>query len=90
MILVHRLKGEPFVVNADLIETVETTPDTLLRLVDGRRVAVAETPAEITARVIDFRAAIVRAADEYGGHEARAPGRAPLTVIPSEPETQDG
>ena len=90
MILVHRLKGEPFMVNADLIETVETTPDTMLRLVDGRRVAVSETPAEIATRVIDFRAAIVRAADAYGGQDAGTSSRAPLTVIPSESDSQDG
>lgn len=63
MILVHRLKGEPFVVNADLIASVETTPDTMLRLIDGRTAHVRETPEEIIDAVIAFRAAVLRACD---------------------------
>lgn len=94
MILVHRLKGEPFVVNADLIESVEAHPDTILRLVDGRKAVVAETPDEIIALVVAFRGAIVRAADELrddaGERRARPRGEAgdasrpKLTVLPSD------
>ena len=42
MIAVHRLRGEPMFLNADLLETIEATPDTVLTLVDGRRIVVAE------------------------------------------------
>ena len=83
MILVHRLKGEPFVVNADLIETVEAFPDTVLRLVDGRKAVVAETPEEVIDLVVAFRAAIVRAADELR-EEGSGPRRATLTVLPTD------
>ena len=50
--------------NADLIETVEAMPDTVITLVDGRRVVVADEPDEIVARVIGFRAALLAAAGE--------------------------
>lgn len=84
MIRVHRLKGDPFVVNADLIETVEATPDTVLRLVDGRRAIVAESPEEIVDLVIEFRASVLRVADctrDGGGTVGRRPH---LTVLPGD------
>lgn len=64
MIIVHRLRGEPMLLNADLIETVESTPDTVITLVDGRRVVVADEPKEIVARVVRFRGALLAAASE--------------------------
>jgi flagellar protein FlbD len=42
-------------VNADLIETVEATPDTVVTLTTSRKLIVAETPAEIAALVIEFQ-----------------------------------
>jgi flagellar protein FlbD len=64
VILVHRLRGEPLFVNADLIESVEATPDTVLTLVDGRRLLVDEAPDVVVERVISFRATLLVAADE--------------------------
>lgn len=78
MILVHRLRGEPLFVNADLIETVEATPDTVLMLVDGRRILIEETPDVVVDRVVQFRAGLLVAADGL-----RAPGAA-LSVVPDE------
>lgn len=40
-------------VNADLIETVEATPDTVLKLTTDRRLLVSETPEEIAALVLE-------------------------------------
>jgi flagellar protein FlbD len=42
-------------VNADLIETVEATPDTVLKLTTDRRLLVSETPEEIAALVLEFK-----------------------------------
>lgn len=64
MILVHRLKGEPMFVNADLIESIEARPDTVVTLIDGRKTVVAESPEEIVERVREFRAAVLAAVDE--------------------------
>ena len=47
MILVHKLKGEPLWVNADLISFVESNHDTVLTLSDGRHLVVAEPAEEI-------------------------------------------
>ncbi|QBI21242.1 flagellar protein FlbD [Egibacter rhizosphaerae] len=80
MIVVHRLKGEPFVINADLIAMVESAPDTIVRLVDGRSAHVRETPDEVVEAVIAFRAAVLRAADEHRGTPAARTTRN-LTVL---------
>lgn len=64
MILVHRLKGEPMFLNADLIESIEARPDTVITLVDGRKAVVAETPEEIVGRIREFRAAVLATVDE--------------------------
>jgi flagellar protein FlbD len=42
-------------VNADLIETIESTPDTVIKLTTDRRLIVSETPEEIAALVLEFR-----------------------------------
>jgi flagellar protein FlbD len=42
-------------VNADLIETVEATPDTVIKLTTDRRLIVTETPEEIVALVVEHR-----------------------------------
>jgi flagellar protein FlbD len=81
VILLHRLRGEPLIVNADLIESVETAPDTIVTLVDGRRIVVTDDPADLVDRVTRFRAAVLVAADEL-----RA---APAPVLRAVPR-QDG
>jgi flagellar protein FlbD len=55
VITVSRLDGSEVVVNAELIELVEATPDTHLTLTDGKRLIVRETPDEVVARVIAYR-----------------------------------
>lgn len=64
MILVHRLKGDPVFLNADLIEFVESRPDTVITLADGRKMVVTETPEEIIERSRLFRASVIVATDE--------------------------
>lgn len=64
MIIVTRLNGSEMVVNADLIETVEATPDTIVTLVDGTRYLVEETPTELVDRIKTYRAAVLRFSDD--------------------------
>jgi flagellar protein FlbD len=49
-----RFNGEKFVLNADLIETVEGTPDTVIRLVTGKKMVVQETVEEVINRVLAY------------------------------------
>ncbi len=55
MIYVTRLDGSELVVNSDMIEFVEATPDTILTLTDGKKVLVQESPDEVLERIIRFR-----------------------------------
>jgi len=55
MIEVHRLNGELFLLNSDMIETVDVTPDTVVRLVNGHRYVVRESYDYIVRAMVDFR-----------------------------------
>ncbi|HEV3155113.1 MAG TPA: flagellar FlbD family protein [Candidatus Baltobacteraceae bacterium] len=55
MIQLTRLNGQPIMVNADLIESVETTPDTVITLVSGNKLIVRDSFEEIQDRIITFK-----------------------------------
>ena len=59
MITVTRLNGPAFALNPDLIERIETTPDTVITLVDGAKYVVRESVDELVARVRESKAAII-------------------------------
>jgi len=44
-----------FVLNADLIETIEATPDTVISLVTGKKYVVREKVEEVIDRIVEFR-----------------------------------
>jgi flagellar protein FlbD len=55
MILVTRLNHKPYYLNADLIRTVEATPDTVITLTDETKILVKESPAEVLKRFIEYQ-----------------------------------
>lgn len=55
MITLHKLNGDEVTLNADLIVTVEATPDTRISMLDRRSVLVGESVAEVIAAAIDYR-----------------------------------
>lgn len=55
MIKVTRLDHSELVVNAELIETVEATPDTVITLTSGKKLVVCEDVDEIIYRVLEYR-----------------------------------
>lgn len=55
MIVVTRLNGKGFLLNPELIETLEATPDTVVTLRGGVRHVVRETPEELTERILAYR-----------------------------------
>ena len=50
-------KGE-FVLNAEIIETIEETPDTVVTLVNGKKLIVDEPMDEVVRRVMQYRRAL--------------------------------
>jgi len=55
MIRLTRLNGKVFVVNADLIEIMEETPDTVVTLNNGNRFVVSESVDEVIERIVKYR-----------------------------------
>ncbi len=55
MVRVTRLNGAEVVVNASVIESLESTPDTVVRLLNGQRLAVRETVDEVIRKVISYQ-----------------------------------
>jgi flagellar protein FlbD len=56
MIKVTKLNGNGLVVNADLIEFIESTPDTLISLTTGRKIMVLEDLDEVIRLAVSYRA----------------------------------
>ena len=55
MIEVHRLNGELFLINSDMIETIDVTPDTVVRLVNGHRYVIKEKSDDVKKAIVEFR-----------------------------------
>lgn len=55
MVTVTRFNKTRFVINADWIETVESTPDTVITLTNGKKFVVAESVEEIIKQVIEYK-----------------------------------
>jgi flagellar protein FlbD len=68
MIRVTRLNHVPIVLNADLIEHIEVTPDTVIVLTTGQRFMVLETADEVVERIVTFRRSIF-APERLPSHE---------------------
>ncbi len=60
MIHLTRLNHIPLVLNSDLIEHIEVTPDTVITLTTGQKIMVLESAAEVVERVVAFRRSIYR------------------------------
>ncbi len=63
MIIVTRLGGHELALNPDLMERAEATPDTVITMVDGHKIVVAESLTEVVDRVRTWRASV--AAEAY-------------------------
>jgi flagellar protein FlbD len=55
VIFLTRTNGAKFFVNPELIQTVESTPDTIITLVNNKKLLVKDTPQEIAERFIEYR-----------------------------------
>ena len=55
MICLTRTNGAQFYLNPELIQTVEKTPDTIITLINNKKIIVKDTPQEIAERFIEYR-----------------------------------
>jgi flagellar protein FlbD len=74
-----RLDGSAVVVNADVIAWLESTPDTVVSLLNGEKLLVRETPRELIDRAVAYRQRLniahgFREADVAQGFSPAEPG----------------
>jgi flagellar protein FlbD len=73
--------GEHFAVDPDSIERIETTPDTVVHLVDGTKYVVSETLDHLLRGIRDHRATLLVVQQQlYGGIAEVADRRAQLRI----------
>lgn len=71
MIRVTRLDGSQLYLNSDLIESVESTPDTVVRLTTQKRLLVREPAPQVVAMVLHYRRLLARARSWRGQGKSR-------------------
>lgn len=71
MIRLTRINHVPLVLNADMIEHVEITPDTVIAMMNGQKFMVSESADEVIQKVIQFRRAIARVPEIVENGEER-------------------
>ena len=60
MIRVTRLNGAELVLNADLIESLEATPDTIVALTTGKKLMVKEAVDDVVSKIVEYRQLIFK------------------------------
>ena len=58
MIRLHRLNGKEFVLNCELIKTIEATPDTVITLTTGEKMMVRDSVDDVIRETVSFRQAL--------------------------------
>ena len=81
MITLTRLNGGTFALNPDLIERVESTPDTTITLVDATRYVVREGLEEVVYRIREAKASVIALSHSLN-HNSAAPVTPMLRVVP--------
>lgn len=55
MIALQRLNKESFILNSDLIETIESTPDTVIKLTTGKTLVALNSVEDIVRKTIKYK-----------------------------------
>ncbi len=55
MIALKRLNGKSFVLNADLIESIESTPDTVVKLTNGKTLVTLNSLEDIVRKTVKYK-----------------------------------
>jgi flagellar protein FlbD len=82
MITLTRLSGTQFLLNADLIERVDSTPDTVITLVDGKKYVVSEPMGEVLDAVVAYRGEIIALGSLLDAAHAQAQALRTTTPAP--------
>lgn len=66
MILVTRLDGSELYINAEFIQSVQSTPDTHIVLINGSSYVVREPDRDVVDRILEYRRQIGTPTSGYG------------------------
>ena len=69
MIRVTRLNGAELVLNADLIESLESTPDTIIALINGKKLVVKEAVDDVIGKIVEYRQLIFKMVQVTGTND---------------------
>lgn len=58
MIQLKRLNGTAFYLNAELIEQIDSAPDTVITLVTGNNIVVREPAQDVIEKIISYRRSV--------------------------------
>jgi flagellar protein FlbD len=83
MITLTRLSGSVFVLNSDLIERIDSTPDSVVTLIDGKKYVVTETLEQIVKAVRAYRSEVVAFGSQLAEDQQRARDTTPPTDRPT-------
>lgn len=73
MVFLTRLNGSRFILNAELIKTMESSPDTTITLINGEKLVVAEALFEVVNAILAYRKEIAAG----GAIELKLPAETP-------------
>jgi len=59
VIKLTRLNNREITVNADQVEFLESTPETIVSMATGRKVVVKEPVEEVVRRIVEYRARVL-------------------------------
>jgi flagellar protein FlbD len=89
MIRLTRLSGAPFVLNSDLIERIDRTPDTVITLGDGTKYVAAEDIDSVVAAIRLHRAEIIALSEHVRVGPREDPERPGLAVVTDLPTVSE-
>lgn len=67
LIKLNRINAAEIVINVDLIESLEETPDVVITLICGKKFVVSQNVDEIISRAVEYKARILRNSIGNGG-----------------------
>lgn len=80
MITLTRLSGSVFVLNSDLIERIDATPDSVVTLIDGKKYVVSESLEQIINLVRTYRGEVIAVGAHIADEPPPVPEPGPLPV----------
>lgn len=66
MIKLLKTDGSEIIINADLIEQIKETPDTVITMTNGKKILVEDTADQIIEKVINYRQKIIVVSSRTG------------------------